>query len=609
MRVRSLVATAVAVALLLPCLVEAQSTQRSKKRRGKKAAAAAAAAAWLLPDTQPSPSAKELAGQFPGADAVVVLDAIQHEWVDDHQLTRVLRRVRLLTDKGAEEQARIEIFLPETSGPWIAWDGNTRLIDAAGSATALPGLTTEAVDGGMRISVEAGGASAGDLLELSQELESKRPSYPPWTAQGRLPVLESRIVVIPPPIVTVRAYGFGLPAGDLEPTDFEHGDLTAAGWRFSKLAALPDSPLAAPLEAVAGRLLLAIEKYPNLETGETLDLDWPAWGRMAEAVTTAWTGSSLAKSLAEGLGEAATPESVVSALREKLSVARTAPWPEHDSGKAAIDAGSGNSADFALLAAAVLEAAGFEDVALVATRAAARGQVAAKAPMEGNFSELLVRVGQLWLDPAPGGGLGALPHRFAGTLHAPLGPSLAEPVTFPAVSSADNRLERKAHLTLAADGRLSGSSTWTWSPLAASLAGSTTTSLERPVDRPGWGEREGSAMDYGVLPWRLFQDLDLSDGPPAGVIDLGLPRLVIDEIAVDLPDGVTGAKLASPAKIDAGPAGSYERTLKPEGRTVTVTRTFRLDVTRFPPEEAEALFNWLRRIQEAERAVTKLQLK
>ena len=115
-------------------------------------------------------------------------------------------------------------------------------------------------------------------------------------------------------------------------------------------------------------------------------------------------------------------------------------------------------------------------------------------------------------------------------------------------------------------------------------------------------------MTYGVLPWRVLQDLDLSGPPPPGILDLGLPRTVVDEIAVDLPPGVTGAKLCAPATIDAGPAGRYERTVKPEGRTVTVTRTFRLDVTRFGREEAGRLFEWLRRVQEAERAETTLQL-
>jgi hypothetical protein len=607
MRVRALVAAGLAASLLLPCQAQAQSTQRSKKRgKGKKAAAAAA---WLLPDVSEVPGARELAERFPEADAVIVLDAIQHEWVDDHQLTRVQRRLVFLTEAGAQAHRRVEVFVPETAGPWIAGDGEARLVKAGGGTTTLDGVTTEAVDGGLRVSVGATGAAAGDLLELSQELESPRPSYPPWTVQGPLPVAESRLVAVPPPIVTLRAHGANLPGEALEPTAFEHGDLQAAGWRFRNLPALPDSPLSPPDEQGSGRLLLAVEDYPDLETGEVLQLDWPAWAKIASQAAAAWTEPGLAEKLSSGLGGDATPAGVLEALRGKLAVKRSAPWPEHPSAQAALDAASGNSADFALLAAAVLKAAGAEDVELVAARAASRGVVASASPVDGNFSELLVRAGDSWLDPAGVGSVGPLPARFLGTLHAPLRTGLSAPLPFAEALSSDNVIERKARLTLSPEGRLSGSSTWAWSPMAAALAGTTKSKLDRPVDRPGWGRRKEATMTYGVLPWRVLQDLDLSGPPPPGILDLGLPRTVVDEIAVDLPPGVTGAKLAAPATIDAGPAGSYERTVKPDGRTVTVTRIFRLDVTRFGADEVERLFTWLRRIQESERAETRLQFE
>ena len=57
----------------------------------------------------------------------------------------------------------------------------------------------------------------GDLVELVQTLECAHPSYPPVAVQDGLPVAESRIVAVPPPILTLRAYGYGLPADRLEP--------------------------------------------------------------------------------------------------------------------------------------------------------------------------------------------------------------------------------------------------------------------------------------------------------------------------------------------------------------------------------------------------------
>ena len=119
---RATLVAALVAALLLPGLVEAQSTQRSKKRKGKKGEAAGAAA-WMLPDASAAPSAKELAQLFPGASAVIALDGVQHQWSTDKQVTTVQRRVRLIDGRGLE----MELFVPEGSGHWSVKEGSAKV--------------------------------------------------------------------------------------------------------------------------------------------------------------------------------------------------------------------------------------------------------------------------------------------------------------------------------------------------------------------------------------------------------------------------------------------------------------------------------------------------
>ena len=596
MTLRTLASALAAGALLLPCPAVA------KKKVDE-------SAAWTLPDESPAPSAKELAKRFPGASAVVVLDAVEHRWTEDmEQVTTRQLRLRLIEAAAEADAQGLRLFLPEGSGPWTALDGTGRLVGADGTEKVEFQTNVEQVDGGLVASVSFPTAEAGDLLEVVQRASTKRPSFPPWRAQDAEPVLESRVLVVPPPVITLRAYGSGLPEGSLEPEKVMVGESEGAGWRFRDLPPLPSGPLAAPPELAAARLLLAVEKFPDLASGGVGELDWPTWGRLTAQAAGAWADGPTIQSLRARLGEKPEPARVLSSLRERFAVERTAAWPEHDTAAAALEAGRGSSAELALLAASALGWPEAEGVELVAARAFGRGPVASVAPIDGNFTELVVRAGETWLDTAPGGEAGDCPARLRGTSGAEIRAGVEGPKPLPERRAEDNRVERTAQLALSGEGALSGTASLQLSALARELdtAGGAD---ESTVAREGWGRREGSSLTYGVLPWRLFQDLDLGGEPPEGLIDLGWPRLVIDRVSVDLPPGVTGAKLCAPATIDAGPAGRYERTVKPDGRTVTVTRTFRLDVTRFGPEESAALFEWLRRVQEAERAETDLTLQ
>lgn len=599
MTLRPLAAALAAGVLLLPC-------EAGAKKKGK----ADEAAAWTLPDDSPAPAAKELEKRFPDAPAVVVLHAVEHRWTEEmEQVTTLQRRLRLLDGVAGRPLTGLRLFLPEASGPWTPLDGRARVFAPDGSEKAEHATSVQAGDGGLIVEVSFPGARAGDLIDVVQRASSKRPAYPPLLVQEALPVLESRLLTIPPPVLTLRAYGSALPEGSLEPVGLEIGDAKAAGWRFRDLPALRTGPFTPPPQLVSGRLLLAIEKLPDLVSGEVIELDWPAWGRLSVKAARAWMEPAALEGLRATLGDSAEPAANLAALRERLDVRRTAAWPEHDSAAAALKAGSGNSADLALLLAAALGWPDAPGVELVAARPLERGPVAGVAPVHGNFTELLVRADATWLDPAPGGGAGECPPRLRGTEAATLKAGLTGPEPLPGRRAEDNRVERRARLALSPEGRLSGTVAVERSPVAARLGTGGPVPEDGVLDRADWAEREGGSMSYGVLPWRLFQDVDLSGEPPAGLLDLGWPRLVVDEIAVELPPGVTGAKLSAPATIDAGPAGRYERTVKPEGRTVTVTRTFRLDATRFGPEESGRLFEWLRRVQEAERAETVLKLE
>lgn len=345
--------------------------------------------------------------------------------------------------------------------------------------------------------------------------------------------------------------------------------------------------------------------------------------------------ATLAKQLTEGQN---TPTQKAEAIRRELQkrirVDHLDDAPRNDSADETLTKGSGNSADVAGTAVAMLRATGVE-ATLAAIRRRSRGSMPANLPIPVLFDDLLVKIpgadAPVFFSPASRIAVGNLPSECRGILAAPFESKVAQPVSVPDFTSVENRVVRTAEVTVDGTGTLRGEGTLVYQGVAGEpwrrrladadaesrkdevrdalrrfMPGTQVTSLEVvALDddakdltiKVAW-ETEGYASVAGkrlLLNPNLFSRVDAAAWAPAErklSIDLDGAFEQADTIVIKLPEGAKDVTLPAPSSMGAGPVGAYKAYAEKGQGTVTVKRTMRLDVYDFPETRS---YNGLRR--------------
>lgn len=606
---------------------------------------------WVLPKELPPITAEQKALKdvpfAPGARAVILFEGEQLDWAGVNLLRATnFRRVKILTPAGIEEDSDYTYLL---TGGW-------RVQKLVARTTLPDGSVVDATDRIVRERSDDGNKSTDDdietirftfpqvevgaILDIFMTTHADGPTIDPWTIQQRLPVLECRMVIIPPNGFPFRTAVVRLPPEAAAETSFRYGETHGHGWSFRNVPPLPDLPNMPPEAEVAQSLLVIYGPAENTESAAWKMFarryydDWEEWLRLKNG-----NCSALARQIA---GEASTPrdkaEAIRKALRDRMSVSRSSRSRSHDNPDAVLQNGQGTSADLAGLTVAMLRAVNVP-ARLAATRLRSSGPLPGNIPIPSLLDDYLVVITEgeagsakdVFYSPGAPLPIGQLPWENSSVLAVPIDKDVVKPIVLPGLSPERNKTTRSAQASVDVRGNVVVQSVVTRTGVAAeywraelkgssadaqrarvqeglrgSVPGAVVDALQiEGLDDPSADlvvtcsfKAEGHATLAGdrlLLSPFLFAAIDPTDwsAETRNVdIDMGNPSWDEQSVMVQLPEGTISVRHPAPSTMNAGEAGIYETSFEGKGRALLCKRKLRLDLFRFPASNWAPLRKW-----------------
>lgn len=456
------------------------------------------------------------------APAVILLEARQDDWrrrgaVDVHSYNYFLR-TKILTPDGVERYKKYRKSWPKLNrvdflrARTILPDG--RIIDAGGGVThSFP------KGGGVQIAIDYPEVQVGAILEFNAQLyEGIDPDFSidPWPVAHEIPVLESRVIFIPPwgliwdvsfkgltnqpekpaevsfreeviklqPMAPANAPmkmpdgSFGIPLPQDLITMLPGTPLPVAPgakayiWRFYEIPSAFPEPHS-PLDYAAGDVITIRPRvyspsnmtYSIAKSWEEWTKDyvryWDQWMRLAP-VSTQTLGRKAAQSEASPLAKAAA---IGVALRRAVSVENhgfkaTRPNPDQVLGYK-----TGNTAELAALAVIALKAVGV-DADLAPTQRRGGPGIPIEYPLPAILDDLLVRIktpnGNIFWSPAAETPVGELPFELSEVPVLILDGAPGERLTTPGMRWEANKISRSITGRLDVNGDMRGEAQLTY---------------------------------------------------------------------------------------------------------------------------------------------------
>lgn len=579
-----------------------------------------------------------------GASAVVLLSGEQSRWEDSLKFQRVVmhRRVKILTADGVDDYGDYSLSL---RGDWRIKKILARTVLPDG--TIVDGQEGENIfrekseDGDQEIRVAFPQVKPGAILDFILEVAASPWFVTPLQLQEEIPVMEARMILLPPPALAYRTLVTGLDPKLNKPLSFNYGaGKKAHVWRFTNLEPLPDLPFLPPAMDISKKFIVVLDSYKDSYNYVPIAHDWASFGKSEKEYWHRWikTGHSAADALAKQVAATGTPaqkaEAIRRALRERVRVGNNWTNPVHDSPNEVLKEGSGNSADLAGTTVAMLAAVGVE-ANLVGFRRRSEGMIIGDIPIPGMLNDLMVQIpdakGALYFSPAADIAVGQLPWDCSGLLAMVYDGKSDKPVIIPDPKGSDNKIVRKATIDLLPDGGIKGESQHVYHGIAAELmrrklrdrdgdarklymqerlqryiAGAGVLSvkvenldnwdadliLDCQWEAAGYGTRAGKRL---VVNPNLFSRISAENWTAAErkyPINMQWPFEEIDEVTINLPEGVANVQPLGPANMDAGAVGYYKAKFARNGNQVKITRHMLMNFYTFVPNQWGPLKQW-----------------
>lgn len=604
---------------------------------------------WVLPKSFPPVTEGEKALKAvpfaAGAPAVVLFNGSQRDWAGVNLVRQTkFRRVKILTQAGVENASDYTLNL---LGDWrvqkveartILPDGT--IVDAAENIHREKSDDDDKSDRIEVVRIKFPRVEIGAILDVFILLHADSVAVEPWDVQERLPVMESRFVLIPPNGLPFRTAVSHMPPEAAVAKSFRFGETHGHAWSFKDVPPIPDLPNM-PADGDVARTLLIIYGQP----ASNPTAEWKAFIRRWTDYWDQWLrkehGScdALAKQVA---GAAATPrekaDAIGKALRARLTNTGSRDFAWATSPDAVLEKGRGSSADIAGLAVAMLHAVGV-DARLAATRSRESGSLPTNMPVASLLDDVLVAIPEgsgatttnLFFSPSADLAIGQLPWHLSAVMAIVLDKDSTGPVQVPVPTADRNRTSRQVQVSVDPQGTLSaqavttrtGSSAERWRAKLKDLsaderkasvaeqlrvrmpsavidalavdgldAAAEELVVTLSVTAPGYATRAGQRLL--VKPF-VFPDIDPADWSAATRdvdIDLGDPYLDEESVVMKLPDGTASARHPAPATMNAGETGSYETSFEGKGKIILCKRKVRINTSRFLAANWEPLRKW-----------------
>ena len=579
-----------------------------------------------------------------GAPAVVLLEVEQNEWESvnlEFKRLRIFRRVKILDESGIEDHGNYSLTL---IGDWRVQGIDARTVNPDGEEfDAADGVNRETSDNGVEvIQIAFPQVQVGSILDVNIRVNANAFRVDPYIIQESIPVLESRLVMLPPVGLRYRTMVFRLPQEANKPISFPYG---AGGkafvWRFQNAPPLPDLANLPPTIDISQRLFVILESYKTEFAFFPLASDWKSWNESTQKDWDDWMKlshknvTSLARQVAENAaGPVEKAEAIRLAMRDRYEVTRVSTSYNDDTPDEQLDSGRGTSGALAALTVVMLRSLG-EQAHLAAIRRRSDGFVPVEFPTPSLFNDLMVRLRNddedLYYSPGSDLHVTSLPFDCSGVVAMPFDGTSEAPVTIKDFDATSNRARRTVESTLSENGDLSATSTETYRGVAAEvlrnwlkdrtdeerheraqsqlrrhMPGATLTKMEfdnfddaskdliirRTWNVPGYATVAGKRLIFNP---NLYDRVLATDWAPEQrefEIDLGRARETIDTLLLTMPEGVAKIELPDRAKFEAGPVGVYETNYERRGRTLITKRRMQLNMYRFPPQSYAGLRRW-----------------
>jgi hypothetical protein len=587
-----------------------------------------------------------------GAPAVALLKCQQITQELDlihAQIFRIeyVRRIKILTQAGVEGYSD---FRQNYFGNWRIQKVQARTVLPDGTEVDAKDTTFEDATAKGKgdqtklhtVRVAFPRVQVGAILDLHLSLVADGTPFDRWVLQERIPVLESRYLLVIPDGLNMKIGSFLLTPDEQKQYTGRAPQGRYIGWMFQNEPAIPEEPNQPPLADISRALLVNPDSYKNENIYAAIAADWGSWAKAQKEDLDTWLkGKSeavgaLAKQVTEG---ATSPtqkaEAVRRALRSRIRfeggwIGRTAETADDTLAQT-----SGTAGDLAALAVSMLKVAGVAATPLV-FRDRDDGMLPKDAPIIPLLNDVVVRYagdkGPEYMSPILDIAAGLLPRQARGVWAMPVDGTSTVPVLLPDYNASENRTARILRGSVDSAGRLTGELQITMVGLRGN-DGRQELGTRDTEDRTAWVRELAQRFLPGAqVSDPSFENLDddrkdlivkakLTDEHFATVagkrlianlnaferqsaadwaaptrqypVDLGGAYEVLDTVMLSLPPEAADVAVPSPpASYDAGSAGRFTAAYEKRDQVVILKRTMRLDVYRFPASAYAGLKHW-----------------
>jgi hypothetical protein len=606
-----------------------------------------------FPEVTPQQKALTAVPFAPGAAAVVLVEDETQTQDPNFTSLRIVRierfrRVKILTQAGVEAAADYRHTL---IGDWRVSKVDAQTILPDGTVVAAKDSIFQDKTAGSKndesavrsIRVAFPKVQVGAILDLRESFVVDGAPFRRFSIQDRFPVIETHLMVVIPDGLQLKIGSFFMSAEEQKPITGRAPQGRYYAWRFANQSAIPDEPNQPPLADISKAVVIYPESFKTEAVYWPFAPDWKTWAKERKE---SWDEflkkkhdavAALAQQACEGR---TTPiekaEAVRLVVKDRFRINYEHVYPPVEASPDDLLAkGSGDSADAAGLAMAMLKSAGVAAVPVV-YRNRDEGVLPKDTPVVNLLNDVLLRIatekGPAYLSVSKDFPAGITPYDARGVWAMPIDGTAEGPFLLPDFAAPEFRIARVVQASLSTNGSIHGDVTATVSGLRAAQWRSRLRALSAE-DRTSWVQSrlrsangalvvtsvefvdlesdskdllvraafaiEGYAVPAGK---RLFVNLNLLQRELTGdwssnerhtAVDLDGAYEDIDTVLLTLPPEAAEAVAPSPpASYDAGNVGRYTASYEKRGNVVVLNRAMRLNVYRFPASAYKDLRRW-----------------
>lgn len=387
------------------------------------------------------------------------------------------RRVKIL-DSGAPAEASTwsQTFvgrwrLQKIEARTVLPDG--RILDAASGVHRVQEKGASHDDEVNRLEIEWPDAAPGAILDLYMSAVVDELPATVWNVQERLPVADSRLILEGPRGLVFSTVGIRMAKEETSPTSFKFARGQAHVWRWNNVPPAGVDPHAPPADRAGKSLIVFPQALREGSFKYEWAADWASWNK--DEFLRVWqpwlllrsqATTQLAKDAAAGVeGRPERIAAIRTALASKVTeifheYGKTSPSPDD-----VLQRGRGTVTEVAGVLAAMLRAVDIPADVMVYRRRGS-GPAPDNVPLPVLYDGALVVVrgegGRSYVDPVGSTPVGELPVEAHGVVAFTLDGVASAPEKLPDLTAKDNRVVRITRGTLSPEGDLEAETTFTW---------------------------------------------------------------------------------------------------------------------------------------------------